>query len=78
MKLKFRLVEKGHKEKIKGEKDMLVFKPTLKPYDTMVKFQITSDHIEDVVKNLGLPDKLQDTIVLELVKKEEQTELDKP
>lgn len=76
MKTKMMLVEIDTKDKLKGKTHTYVFTPTLKELKEYVDFRVKGPIAGDVLHTLGLPDKKGDTIVVEVLLKGEQTELE--
>jgi len=76
MKLKMKLAETVHKVKEAGMSDTLVYKPTLNPYDEYVKFSVSGPLVEELTNALGIPTNIGDTMIVEMISKEEQTKLE--
>jgi len=75
MKMEMILVEIDSKDKIKGHTDTVIFIPTKKELKDYVDLRVKGPLCADVLHTLGLPNKLGDTIDVEVLLKGEQTNL---
>lgn len=75
MKLKFDLYEITEKEKQASVTRSFEFRPTLKQYREDVVFKVKGANSEQIMDNLKLPNNVGDSVLLEMTKKDEQTEL---
>jgi len=75
MKLKMILASKTHKEVEKKQMWQFVFKPTLEEWGKKLRFVIKCEDPYYTMGTLGLPQEIGDTIILEMIHKEEQTKL---
>lgn len=75
MKQKFKLVKTVHTNGKAAVTDRLEYEPTLKPYDEYVTLVVSGPMVEEVINALGYPGNKGDSMILELTKTEEQSEL---
>jgi len=75
VKLKMILASKTHKEENKKQMFSFVFKPTLDTWSKKVRLAIKCEDPYYTMGQLGLPQSIGDTIILDLIHKEEQTKL---
>jgi len=75
MKMEMMLVEISSKDKIAGHTDTVVFIPVRGELKDYVDLRVKGPICADVLHTLGLPNKLEDTIEVEVLLKGEQTNL---
>ena len=75
MKMEMMLVEINSKDKIAGHTDTVVFIPVKKELKDYVELRVKGPICSDVLHALGLPNKLKDTIEVEVLAKGTQKEL---
>jgi len=76
MKMEMKLVKVVSTDEIKGHKDTVVFTPTRKELTDYVDLRVKGPICADVLHTLGLPNKLGDTIEVEVLLKGKQTNLE--
>lgn len=76
VKLKCKLVKTQENRTEGGFSVTFTFKPTLEEWKKKLLLQITTPDPAEDTKILGLPVSINDTIILEMITKEEQTTLD--
>lgn len=75
MKMEMKLVKIVATDEIKGHKDTVVFTPVKKELIEYVDLRVKGPICADVLHTLGLPNKLGDTIEVEVLLKGAQTNL---
>jgi hypothetical protein len=75
MKLKMKLEQIINNRQEKTESWTFIFKPTLDEYQKRVVFKVSTGDPMETMGNLGLPQSINDTIILEMIRKEEQKKI---
>jgi len=75
MKLKMKLEKIVDTETEKGPKYTWIFTPTLEDLKKSVKLQISGTDPYDALGDMGLPSRINDTVIVSFSQREEQTTL---
>jgi hypothetical protein len=78
MKLKFILTKKTEVDTPKGASFSFLYVPTLEEYKNKIKLVVTCKDPYALNEKLELPQSINDTLILEMIRKEAQVKLDEP